>query len=220
MGKVGRQGATKENIPGGSSTEEQRSQPAFPAKTRRALGLLQFARVGSALTARRGDPSWPVRHGPALAHAKIPLRRTPRNFQSGSQGQSENSVGWPDDVAAGVLESARRAGISARQHTPIHQAMRFALRQGGCQYTDFATILAGRMPALRNRSSGIWHRVSGICDPQQIRLLLFTFGRRILLHLLFLSPLLGKESLEQLPTFRLAHSCRDLASMIEGRELQ
>ena len=33
-------GATKENIPSGSSTEEQRSQAAFSAKTLRAAGLL------------------------------------------------------------------------------------------------------------------------------------------------------------------------------------
>ena len=56
-------GATKENIPGGSSTEEQRSQAAFSAKTLRAAGLLSAAGVGSALTARCGDapasPPWP-----------------------------------------------------------------------------------------------------------------------------------------------------------------
>ena len=62
VGKVGWQGVTKENIPGGSSTEEQRSQPAFPAKTRRASALLSSAGVGSVLTAHRGDartsPPW------------------------------------------------------------------------------------------------------------------------------------------------------------------
>ena len=83
-GKAGWQGSTKENILGGSSTEEQRSQPGFTAKTRRAPGLLSSADVGSVLTARSEDVSWPVRHGPALAHAKIPLRRASRNFQTGS----------------------------------------------------------------------------------------------------------------------------------------
>ena len=43
-------------------TEEQRSQAAFSAKTRRAAGLLAAAGVGSALTARCGDarasPPW------------------------------------------------------------------------------------------------------------------------------------------------------------------
>src|SRR6266436_6337440 len=46
-----------------SPTEEQRSQPAFSAKTLRAAGLLSVARVGSDLTARCGDalnsPPWP-----------------------------------------------------------------------------------------------------------------------------------------------------------------
>jgi hypothetical protein len=56
-------GATKENIPGGFSTEEPRSQTAFSAKTLRAAGLLPAAGVGSAVTARSGDapasPPWP-----------------------------------------------------------------------------------------------------------------------------------------------------------------
>src|SRR6266705_4311657 len=62
-GKGRMAGATKENIPGGSSTEEQRSQTAFSAKTLRAAGLLSVAGVGSFLTARCGDarhsPPWP-----------------------------------------------------------------------------------------------------------------------------------------------------------------
>src|SRR5437879_6914271 len=61
--KAGWRDATKENIPGGSSTEEQRSQTAFSAKTLRAAGLLSVAGVGSFLTARCGDarnsPPWP-----------------------------------------------------------------------------------------------------------------------------------------------------------------
>src|SRR6266702_6804826 len=61
--KAGWRGATKENIPGGSSTKEQRSQTAFSPKTLRAAGLLSVAGVGSFLTARCGDarnsPPWP-----------------------------------------------------------------------------------------------------------------------------------------------------------------
>src|SRR5215204_7388026 len=61
--RAGWRGATKENIPGGSSTEEQRSQPARGEKTLRAAGLLAVAGVGSVLTARCGDaqtsPPWP-----------------------------------------------------------------------------------------------------------------------------------------------------------------
>jgi len=61
--KAGWRGATKENILPGSSTEEQRSQAAFGAKTLRAAGLLSVDCVGSVLTARVGDartsPPWP-----------------------------------------------------------------------------------------------------------------------------------------------------------------
>src|SRR3989442_14759517 len=62
-GKGRMAGAMKENIPGGSSTEEQQSQTAFSPKTLRAAGLLSVAGVGSFLTARCGDarnsPPWP-----------------------------------------------------------------------------------------------------------------------------------------------------------------
>ena len=55
--------AWEAHIPGGSSTEEQRSQTAFCAQTLRAAGLLSVACVGSAVTARCGDapasPPWP-----------------------------------------------------------------------------------------------------------------------------------------------------------------
>src|SRR6266481_5040889 len=74
-------GATKENIPGGSSTEEQRSQMAFSPKTLRAAGLLSVAGVDSFLTARCGA----LRAAKAaLATAKIPRRSAPRSFQIGS----------------------------------------------------------------------------------------------------------------------------------------
>src|SRR6266853_1874347 len=66
-------GATKENIPGGSSTEAQRSQTAFSPKTLRAAGLLSVAGVGSFLTARCGD----ARNSPPLplpkSLASVPL---------------------------------------------------------------------------------------------------------------------------------------------------
>ena len=75
-------GATKENIPGGSSTEEQRSQTAFSAKTLQAAGLLSVAGVGSVVTARCGA----LRAAKAaLATAKIPRRSAPRSFQTGSK---------------------------------------------------------------------------------------------------------------------------------------
>src|SRR5260370_2889525 len=64
-GKGRMAGATKENIPGGSSTEEQRSQTAFSAKTLRPAGLLSPAGIGSSLTPRRRDaPTPPPRPHP------------------------------------------------------------------------------------------------------------------------------------------------------------
>src|SRR5215207_1682396 len=73
--QAGWRGATKENIPGGSSTEEQRSQPACGAKTLRTAGLLSVAGVGSVLTARCGDartsPPWP--QPKSLAAAPFPV---------------------------------------------------------------------------------------------------------------------------------------------------
>ncbi len=72
-----------------SPTEEQRSQTPFSSETLRAAGLLSVACVGSAVTARCGEspvrlapPAWP-----ALATAKIPRRRIPRNFQTGSEAR-------------------------------------------------------------------------------------------------------------------------------------
>src|SRR5215204_4057161 len=75
--QVGWRGATKENIPGGSSTEEQRSQPACGAKTLRAAGLLPVGFVGSVLTARCGDArTSPPRPQPkSLAAAPFPIFR-------------------------------------------------------------------------------------------------------------------------------------------------
>ena len=59
----GWRGATRENIPRGSSTAEQQSQTALRPKTLRAAGLLPVPGVGSFLTARCGDarnsPPWP-----------------------------------------------------------------------------------------------------------------------------------------------------------------
>ena len=84
--KAGWQGATKENIPGGSSTEEQRSQTAFCAKTLRAAVLLAAACVGSALTAHCAPSGVAPCSGlAALAAAKIPSRSTLPHFKTGSK---------------------------------------------------------------------------------------------------------------------------------------
>ena len=53
--KAGWRGAMKENIPCGSSTEEQQSRAAFCPSTLRAAGLLAVDCVGSVLTAHCGD---------------------------------------------------------------------------------------------------------------------------------------------------------------------
>ncbi len=85
-------GATKENIPGGSSTEEQRSQTAFSPKTLRAAGLLSVAGVGSFLTARCGDarnsPPWP----PPKSLAAAPLVVSKQAL--GQNDLANHTVGW------------------------------------------------------------------------------------------------------------------------------
>src|SRR5712664_402151 len=82
--KAGWRGATKENIPGGSSTEEQRSETAFSAKTLRAAGLLSVAGVGSFLTARCGDarnsPPWP--QPKSLAAAPLVVSKQALSFHT------------------------------------------------------------------------------------------------------------------------------------------
>jgi hypothetical protein len=87
--KPGWRGATKENIPGGSSTEEQRSQVAFSAKTLRAAGVFSLwsrMRDGSVLTARCGDGPYGLAPDFAASPtAKIPCRRPPFNFQTRSK---------------------------------------------------------------------------------------------------------------------------------------
>jgi hypothetical protein len=71
--KPGWRDATKENIPGGSSAEEQRSQAGFSAKTLRAAGLLPVGFVGSVLTARCGDARPSPPHPQPKSPAAEPL---------------------------------------------------------------------------------------------------------------------------------------------------
>src|SRR5207245_7731054 len=108
-------GATKENIPGGSSTEEQRSQTAFSAKTLRAAGLLSVAGVGSFLTARCGA----LRAAKAaLATAKIPRRSAPRSFQTGSY----------DRIRAGFRRGRERGNAEGRMQNAEFEVKPRALR--------------------------------------------------------------------------------------------
>src|SRR5687768_14963707 len=74
-----------ENIPGGSSTEEQRSQPAFSAKTLRVAGLLSAACVGSDLTARCGDAC-------ARAEAPSPPWPRPKSLATGPHAISKQAL--------------------------------------------------------------------------------------------------------------------------------
>src|SRR5947209_6543738 len=105
--KHGWRGATKENIPGGSSTEEQRSQTAFSAKTLRAAGLLSVAGVDSFLTARRGDarnsPPWPQ----PKSLAAVPL------VVSKQALTAFLSFGCPSWLRAALPLLGERAGVRA-----------------------------------------------------------------------------------------------------------
>src|SRR5436190_21940329 len=93
--EAGWRGATKENIPRGSSTEEQRSQPACGEKPLRAAGLLAVAGVGSVLTARCGDartsPPWP--QPKSLAAAPFPIFRQALTIPAVACAAAEGNVG-------------------------------------------------------------------------------------------------------------------------------
>ena len=101
--QAGWRGATKENIPGGSSTEEQRSQPACGAKTLRAAGLLAVAGVGSVLTARCGDartsPPWP--QPKSLAAAPFPI------FRQALQPKLVAEIAFNERTARGHLRHSK-----------------------------------------------------------------------------------------------------------------
>ena len=85
--KAGWRGATKENTPCGSSTEEQRSQTAFSSKTLR--GGVAF---GLGLRCReRHSPLWGCSVRSASPQSKIPSRSTTRNFKTGSE---PNPCSW------------------------------------------------------------------------------------------------------------------------------
>ena len=76
-GRAGWRGTRRENTLHGSSTKEQRSQTARPAKTLRAAGLLSLAFVGADLTARFGDArsASPRPKPKSLAAAPLPISR-------------------------------------------------------------------------------------------------------------------------------------------------
>ena len=93
--KAGWRGATMENTPRGSSTEEQRSQPALCAKTLRAAGLLSFASVGSVVTARCGDAPLPVRLGPRrLGQSQNPSPQHPLQFSDRLLGRPRTGTSY------------------------------------------------------------------------------------------------------------------------------
>jgi len=91
VAKAGSRGATKENTPRGSSTEEQRSETALAAKTLRAACLLALDFVVADVTARCGEvPSAPPRPKPkSPAAAPFPvckqaLRSSPHTYDRAS----------------------------------------------------------------------------------------------------------------------------------------
>jgi hypothetical protein len=99
--KPGWRGATKENIPGGSSTEEQRCQAGFSAKTLRAAGLLPVGFVGSVLTARCGDartsPPRPQPKSPTAGPLSI-FRHALKVFREENENAEGFLAPWRDSL--------------------------------------------------------------------------------------------------------------------------
>src|SRR6266702_1795637 len=92
--------ATKENIPGGSSTEEQRSQTAFCPKTLRAAGLLSVAGVDSFLTARCGalraaTAPWPQPKSLAAAPLVVSKQALSQSRAPRLVAARVNGTDWP-----------------------------------------------------------------------------------------------------------------------------
>src|SRR6266849_1035695 len=120
-------GATKENIPGGSSTEEQRSQTAFSPKTLRAAGLLPVAGVGSFLTARCGDarnsPPWPQPKSLAAA----PLVVSKQALSKESAGYTTLRRPIPAPLEKGGWDTASRAATNRDARDWRKRRRRFSL---------------------------------------------------------------------------------------------
>src|SRR5439155_21920330 len=105
-------GATKENIPCGSLTEEQRSQTVFSVKTLRASSLLPVACVGSAVTARCGDapasPPWPQSKSLAAAPLRV-FKRAVSRCGSPNRQRSQPRGSGPGPLAVLVIRAADQA---------------------------------------------------------------------------------------------------------------
>ena len=139
--KAAWRGATKENIPGGSSTEEQRSQAAFSAKTLRAAGLLSAACVGSALTARCGDGL------PKANESGAQRKRSLREMLSPA------SPPWPQPKS-----------LAAGPHAILKQALRVSL--GFLSIYPFGTFCRLRASArMAFRSKFNW----AVCSSRALR---------------------------------------------------
>src|SRR5204863_9333182 len=119
--KVGWRGATKENTPCGSSTEEQRSQATFCAKTLWAAALLSFASVSSVGTARYWDappsPLWPKRRGRC-----IPIAGCADRANAGERQKSRRPEGFRAEGRLASLLLSRRPtrGILLRRASPAN----------------------------------------------------------------------------------------------------
>ncbi len=93
---TGWRGATKENPPRGSSTEEQRSRTAFGSITLRAAGLLAWGFVVACVTARCGDaPHATPRPNPeSPAAAPLAIFRQALRPGKGNAGARRESRAW------------------------------------------------------------------------------------------------------------------------------
>ena len=95
----------------GLRLKEQQRPAALGAKTLRAAGLLPVAGVGSVVTAIG------MRNLAALSTAKIPRRRAPRSFRTGSMKPRMHADGeWgPNSGGGGVKRNRRNSGKAPRQ---------------------------------------------------------------------------------------------------------
>ena len=117
--QVGWRGVKRENTRHGSSTEEQRSQPACCMKTLRAAGLLEWGFVVAGVTARRGDaPPASSRPIPkSLAAALLAILRqalkpsvVPTRPARSARCHSSVLTAKPERFSCGVRPSPAAAG--------------------------------------------------------------------------------------------------------------
>ncbi|MBM3841106.1 MAG: Gfo/Idh/MocA family oxidoreductase [Verrucomicrobia bacterium] len=144
--KAGWRGATKENILPGSSTEEQRSQAAFGAKTLRAAGLLSVACVGSVLTARVGDartsPPWPQ----------------PKSLAAGPRAIFGHALSYSFEEAVQVRNKARETGRVTQVGYQRRSIEHFYRAREVVQSGILGEITQIQLWSSRNRATTPWRK--------------------------------------------------------------